>query len=79
ADAVFDALSGRAEDSRRRTPAVEGPTSRMVLDAAFLVARTDARAFRTAVAEAARPLRAGGLDLVLTGPWPPYHFVADEA
>jgi len=79
ADAVFAALSARADDSRRRTPAVEGATSRMVLDAAFLVARAEARAFRAAVAQAVRPLRARGLDLVLTGPWPPYHFVADGA
>jgi hypothetical protein len=44
----------------------------MVLDAAFLVVRRDARR-----AEAARVLGARGLELVLTGPWPPYHFVAD--
>jgi hypothetical protein len=78
ADRLFAALSRVADDSRRRTPAVEGPTSRMVLDAAFLVARRDARRFRAAVTEAGRPLAARGFDLSLTGPWPPYHFVADE-
>jgi hypothetical protein len=77
ADRVFDALTRLADDSRRRTPAVEGPTSRMVLDAAFLVVRRDARRFRAAAGAAARALAARGLALVLTGPWPPYHFVAD--
>jgi hypothetical protein len=79
ADRLFDVLGGLADDSRRRTPAVEGPTSRMVLDAAFLVPRRGARRFRAAVSEAARALTARGLELSLTGPWPPYHFVADEA
>ena len=78
ADRLHDALARAAEDSRRRTPAVEGPASRMVLDAAFLVPRRDARRFRAAVTAAARPLSARGLTLSLTGPWPPYHFVADE-
>jgi hypothetical protein len=51
----------------------------MVLDAAFLVVRGDARRFRAAAGEAARALAGRGIELVLTGPWPPYHFVADEA
>jgi hypothetical protein len=79
ADRVFEGLTRVADDSRRRTPAVEGPTSRMVLDAAFLVRRRDARRFRAAAGKAARALGAQGLELSLTGPWPPYHFVADEA
>jgi hypothetical protein len=78
ADRLYGTLARAAEDSRRRTPAVEGPTSRMVLDAAFLVPRAAARRFRAAVSAAARPLGARGLALSLTGPWPPYHFVADE-
>ena len=79
ADRVFETLTRAAEDSRRRTPAVEGPTSRMVLDAAFLVPRTAARRFRAAATAAVRPLAARGLEISLTGPWPPYHFVADES
>jgi hypothetical protein len=51
----------------------------MVLDAAFLVARGDARRFRAAAGAAARALRGRGLTVSDTGPWPPYHFVADEA
>jgi hypothetical protein len=79
ADRLHDALTALADDSRRRTPAVEGPTSRMVLDAAFLVRRRDTPKFRAAASAAARTLRARGFELSLTGPWPPYHFVADEA
>ena len=79
ADRLFDTLTDLADDSRRRTPAVEGPTSRMVLDAAFLVPRRGARRFRAAASEAARALAARGFELSVTGPWPPYHFVADEA
>jgi hypothetical protein len=79
ADTVFTALGKAADDSRRRTPPVEGPASRLVLDAAFLAKRRDARRFKAAVTNAARPLAARGLTLTLTGPWPPYHFVADES
>jgi hypothetical protein len=79
ADRLFEALTRVADDSRRRTPPVEGPASRMVLDAAFLVARGEARRFRAAATAASRALRPRGLEMSLTGPWPPYHFVADEA
>jgi hypothetical protein len=51
----------------------------MVLDAAFLVPRRAARRFRAAAGDAARTLAARGFALSVTGPWPPYHFVADEA
>ena len=78
ADALFERLTKLADDSRRRTPAVEGPASRMVLDAAFLVPRAEARRFKTAAQAAARALEARGFGVSLTGPWPPYHFVADE-
>jgi hypothetical protein len=79
ADTLFETFARLADDSRRRTPAVEGPTSRMILDAAFLVRRSGGSRFKRAVSAAARPLAARGLTLSLTGPWPPYHFVADEA
>ena len=78
ADALYETFGRLSDDSRRSTPAVEGPTSRMILDAAFLVPRRGARRFRAAVGRAARPLDARGFTLSLSGPWPPYHFVADE-
>jgi hypothetical protein len=43
-----------------------------VLVGAYLVPRGDLGAFRDAVAEEDRDL--GELDLLSTGPWPPYHF-----
>jgi len=79
ADALHGTLARLADDSRRRTPTVEGPTSRMVLDAAFLVRRSGASRFKMAATRAARALAPRGLTLSLTGPWPPYHFVADES
>src|SRR5262249_13718891 len=66
ADTLYGTLERLADDSRRRTPAVEGPTSRMVLDAAYLVRRRGARGFQAAGAQAARPLEARGLTLTLT-------------
>jgi hypothetical protein len=78
ADRTYEALARLADDSRRRTPAVEGPTSRIVLDAAFLVRRRAGRRFRAAASATAKALAARGFALSLTGPWPPYHFVADE-
>ena len=71
ADRLFDALTDLADDSRRRTPAVEGPASRMVLDAAFLVPRRAARRFRAAASAAARALAARGFELSVTGPVAP--------
>jgi hypothetical protein len=79
ADRLYDTLRQLADDSRRRTPAVEGPASRMVLDAAFLVSRRGTPRFRAAANQAARTLGTRGFEVSLSGPWPPYHFVADEA
>ena len=75
AERVFDDLTARADDARRRTP-VQGISGvRFLLDAAFLVRSARVRQFRTAVAARARGLSARGYELTLTGPWPPYHFV----
>jgi hypothetical protein len=46
------------------------------ISASFLVERSRWRDFAEAVAVAAR--RASGLDIALTGPWPPYDFVRLE-
>jgi hypothetical protein len=48
---------------------------RLLLDAALLVDRTKTAVLRRAVAQEARALAREGVDLVLTGPWPPYHFL----
>ena len=78
AEEVFGALRPLAADARRREPAVvEGAT--LLLDAAYLVDRDRARAFGEAARDAARRHAAEGLTVVLTGPWPPYNFLAPAA
>jgi Gas vesicle synthesis protein GvpL/GvpF len=73
ASALFDSLAALASQSERRTP--EAKTG-LVLDAVFLVGTNDAARFKqTLEAEAAGLLR-DGCRISLTGPWPPYSFVA---
>jgi hypothetical protein len=76
ADRLFDHLAGHADDARRRRATAEIP-SRILLEAAFLVPMTGARAFRAEAARRARALAPEGYDLSLSGPWPPYSFVMD--
>ena len=75
---LYDRLAARSRQARRRPaselPAENGP---LLLDAAFLVARGRARAFRAEVARQARALSKHGYGLTLSGPWPPYTFVKD--
>jgi hypothetical protein len=73
-EAMFERLADVAADVRRRPPvAVDGV--RLVLDAAFLVARGRLARFKAVAREAGRRLRASGYELTLSGPWPAYHFV----
>jgi hypothetical protein len=51
----------------------------VLLDAAFLVAQGKARPFQEAAKKAASALAKDGYELTLTGPWPPYNFVAESA
>lgn len=79
ADHVYAALSAAAADAARRLPHQGDPTSnRLVLDAAFLVQAGKAAAFRAAVKKAIRPLPESD-QVTLSGPWPPYHFVAEAS
>src|SRR5262249_14918714 len=76
--ALYDRLSARARDARRRTaselPIEGGP---LLLDAAFLVPRARAAAFQSLTAREARALERQGYGLTVTRPWPPYTFVQD--
>jgi hypothetical protein len=78
-DDAFEALARVADDARRRTPGQDGLTTRLLLDAAFLVAQRRRARFRTTVTRAATRLGERGYDVTLTGPWPPYNFVGDPA
>jgi len=75
-DALFDRLTSRASIARRR-PAGDpsGGGGRLLLDAAFLVPRSKAKSFESAVAREARALGRSGYAVRMNGPWPAYSFV----
>jgi hypothetical protein len=64
-----------AELSRTQDRRLSGHEAEMVLNAAYLVPRDGAEAFGGMVEELARRHEADGVELELTGPWPPHHFV----
>jgi gas vesicle protein GvpL/GvpF len=67
--AAASALS-RPQDRR-----LSGRETEMVLNAAYLVPAEGAAGFRATVEELGRRHEPEGVELELTGPWPPYHFV----
>jgi hypothetical protein len=75
---VYDRLSQRSRVARRRPtselPVQSGP---LLLDAAFLVPRSQSRAFTALVRREQRALARKGYALTVTGPWPPYTFVQE--
>jgi hypothetical protein len=76
ADEVFEAVAGYSDETQRRPPVAAEPGLRLLLDAAFLVPAKRVAAFRESVRKQAERLAAHGYRVVLTGPWPPYNFVA---
>jgi hypothetical protein len=78
ADALFEELSKRSDEARRRPPPPGEIGKRILLDAAFLLRRGKLKAFQAAVRGQAKKLASRGYQLTLTGPWPPYNFVADR-
>jgi hypothetical protein len=76
ADRVYKAVSRKAAASRRRTSLERAaPGSRLLLDAAFLVSAAKSGTFKSAIRQHARDLRAAGVEVSLTGPWPAYNFI----
>jgi hypothetical protein len=76
ADSVYRTMSRLATAAQRRTSLERAaPGSRLLLDAAFLVPVAKSGAFRSAARQRMRDLRALGVAMSLTGPWPPYNFV----
>ena len=73
AESAFRDLKRHASAAVRKPLADDA--GRLLLDAVFLATKAGAAALRREVAARARAVRADGLDLVLTGPWPPYHFL----
>jgi hypothetical protein len=75
AERTAAAVLSRPQDRR-----LSGRDAEMVLNAAYLVPSEGVDAFRSVVEQLARSHEPDGLELELTGPWPPYHFVeAPEA
>jgi hypothetical protein len=70
AERAAAAVLGRPQDRR-----LSGRETEMVLNAAYLVPREQAGSFRDAVSELGRRHEGDGVELELTGPWPPHHFV----
>lgn len=76
ANRFYRVLAREAGDSRRHSATEQAaPGSRLLLDAAFLVPRRRATAFRATVRRHARTLSASGVIVSPTGPWPPYNFI----
>jgi hypothetical protein len=78
ADRTFSTLATIAKDTRRREDAPAGMRPPL-LDAAFLVPKTDRGRFKAAVRRLASDAGTAGADLTLTGPWPAYNFVQKES
>jgi Gas vesicle synthesis protein GvpL/GvpF len=76
---LYDRLAERSRAARRR-PAGELPVQGgpLLLDAAFLVPRSQSRTFTALVRREQRALARKGYALTITGPWPPYTFVQDS-
>lgn len=77
---VHEALAALALESRVnpvQRPELSGRDEPMVLNTAYLVRDADLSAFRSELERSAREAGAAGLQLELTGPWPPYNFVPD--
>jgi hypothetical protein len=75
---LYDRLAARSRLARRRMASempADGGT--LLIDAAFLVSRSRATAFRTLVTREAHRLEGLGYHVALTGPWPPYTFVKE--
>jgi hypothetical protein len=73
---VFERLAAAADDARER-PVPEAGSA--WLDGAFLVPLRKAPAFRREVRRVAGELKGDGHSVVLTGPWPPYSFLEEDA
>jgi hypothetical protein len=77
---IYQTLAGLARESLARplTPDASGATdATLLLNGAFLVERDRLEPFRVAVAAQVHHYQPLGLTFDFTGPWPPYHFVAE--
>ena len=75
-DEVFSDLEKQAAESRRREPVSPSP---LLLDGAFLVRSAELAGFERTVDRWAKRLAERACEVTLTGPWPPYNFIGEEA
>ena len=74
---LFDDLAGVAKGARRLETPAGPPLGSLLLDAAFLCARKSQPRFEAVLDAGAARLRGVGCEVVLTGPWPGYHFLEE--
>jgi hypothetical protein len=74
ADEAVEAVLERPQD-----PRLSGHGGSMVLNGAYLVARTGEERFRGVLEDLATEYEPDGLRLVLSGPWPAHHFTGGAA
>lgn len=77
---AHEAMAAAATDastSRPQDPALSGRPEPMVLNSAYLVLRDRLDEFIGVAERVGEDLRADGIALEVTGPWPPYNFVAE--
>jgi hypothetical protein len=75
ADLLEEALAPHVSESLRRGGS---PGSSLLLDLAFLVPPERETAFLAAAGELREKLEPDGLEVEVSGPWPPYSFAALE-
>ncbi|MFL6192960.1 MAG: GvpL/GvpF family gas vesicle protein [Thermoanaerobaculia bacterium] len=79
-DAVYAELAEGAAESVRREPAASPESGgRLLLDAAFLVPTAGTPGFEAIVERIATRLAERACEVILTGPWPPYNFIAEAS
>jgi hypothetical protein len=72
---IVEEMGRRAARSCPRAVSAQStPERQMILNLAFLVGRENLDGFRDSVEGGARLYQAQGLDLEMSGPWPPYSF-----
>jgi hypothetical protein len=79
--AVHERLASVADDARANPPQhpeLSGRRERMALNGAYLVPVERQEEFHEAVAALRQAYEPAGIELVVTGPWPPYNFVPQD-
>jgi len=78
-DAAYAELAAAASEAVRREPAASPESGgRLLLDAALLVRQERGAEFEAVVERCASRLASRACDVTLTGPWPPYNFIAES-